>query len=68
MACVTGISIATLLDERNPTVKNDDTLSRKQLRQLLLDVLNSVADGLRLPKLVPKEHGDRKAEEDEPIN
>jgi len=68
MACVTGISIATLLDERNPTVKNDDTLSRKQLRQLLLDVLNSVADGLRLPKLVPKEHGDRKAEEGEPIN
>jgi hypothetical protein len=68
MACVTGISIATLLDERNPTVKNDDTLSREQLRQLLLDVLNSVADGLRLPKLVPKKHGDRKAEEDEPIN
>ena len=68
MACVTGISIATLLDERNPTVKNDDTLSREQLRQLLLDVVNSVADGLRLPKLVPKEHGDRKAEEGEPIN
>jgi hypothetical protein len=49
-------------------VKNDDTLSRAQLRQLLLDVLNSVADDLRLPKLPPKEHADPKAEEDEPIN
>jgi hypothetical protein len=52
--------------EQNPMAKNDDTLSREQLRQLLLDVLNSVADDLRLPKLAPKE-GDRKAGEDELI-
>jgi len=48
--------------------KNNNTLFREQLRQLLLDVLNSVADDLRLPKLVPKEQADRKPEEDEPLN
>jgi hypothetical protein len=48
--------------------KNNNTLSREQLRQLLLDVLNSVADDLRLPKLAPKEDLDRKAGEDDLIN
>jgi hypothetical protein len=48
-------------------VKNDDSLSKEQLRQLLLHVLNSVADDLRLPKLAQKEHADRKPE-GEPIN
>jgi hypothetical protein len=42
-----------------------NALFREQLRQLLLDVLNSVADDLRLPKLVPQEQADRKPEEDE---
>ena len=48
--------------------KNDNTLSREQLRQLLLDVLNRVAEDLKLPKLAPKEDLDRKAGEDELID
>jgi hypothetical protein len=48
--------------------KNDNALSREQLRQLLLDVLNSVADDLRLPKLAPKQDPDPESGENEPIN
>ena len=49
-------------------MKNDDSLSKEQLRQLLLHVLTSVADDLRLPKLAPKEDLNRKAGEDDLIN
>jgi hypothetical protein len=46
-----------------------DKLSKEELRHLLLEVLEEVAEGLRLPKqAVPCEDPVCEGEEDEPIN
>ena len=50
-------------------MKDTDSLSKEQLRQLLLRVLDGLADELGLPKqAAPNEGPDHEAGEDEPIN
>jgi hypothetical protein len=50
-------------------VKDTDSLSKEQLRQLLLRVLDGLADELGLPKqAAPNQGSDREAAEDEPLN
>jgi len=50
-------------------LKDSDFLSREQLRQLLVLLLDGLADDLGLPEqAAPCEDADREAEEDERIN